>query len=195
MSITLNPATTLPDGFYSFNHEGVLFGYNPLTGCGLRWLTKPSRGDKAFQWRAIQTGTCNKRTCVGINSSTLSWHRLVAQHFLNGGAPIRRELDVEHHKHVDGTAAQDILTNLRIVTRPTPRRSRHLSSLRYSGVSRVHPAGEWQALAADQLTGKAEHLGYFTDERIAAKAYIDYCIQHDLPCTKAIERYQAAPSA
>ena len=188
MSTALNPATTLPHGFYSFHHEGVLLGYCPLTGRGVKWLTKPGRSGKAFQWVEIAPGTRpDWRTQVWINSSHQLWHRIVAQHFLNGGKPIRRDLEVDHRKHVDGTAAQDILTNLRIVTKRENQQNQKPRSSRYAGVCWNKLRSKWQANATNPITGKTQYLGLFTDDRESAQAYVDYCQQHGLLCGPAIE--------
>ena len=194
MSIPLNPEAVLPADFIAFTHEGVLLAYDPLTGRGLRWRTSNGRGTM-FRWSPITPGPTSRGcTNVGIAGSMQLWHRVVAQHFLNGGNPIQRDLEVDHRKHVDGTASQDILTNLRIVTKRENQQNRKLSlsSSRYAGVSWYKSRSKWKSEAVDPLTGKRQYLGRFTDEREAAQAYIDYCIRHSLPHAPALERLAAA---
>ena len=196
MSSILNPEATLPAGFIPFTHDGVLLAYDPLTGCGVKWNTKQGggRGGKAFQWNTITpSNTSRGRTQVKINGSHQQWHRIVAQHFLNGGRPIPTDLDIDHRKHVDGTAAQDILTNLRIVTkRENSQNLKTQGSSKYVGVGWHKARGKWRARAMNPLTGIEDHLGLFTNELEAAKAYIDYCQQHNLPHAPAAERLAAA---
>ena len=193
MSSPLNPEAMLPADFVAFTHEGVLLGYDPLTGRGLRWRTSNGRGGVALQWNHITPSTrTDGCTQVQINYSKQKWHRIVAQHFLNGGKPIPHELDVDHISHVDGTAAQDILANLRIVSHRENGQNRKPSSSRYAGVCWYKGAGKWRAQVEDHATCKTKHLGYFTNELEAAKAYIDYCIQHNLPHAPALERLAAA---
>ena len=192
MSSPLNPEAMLPAGFIPFTHEGVLFGYDPLTGQGMKWLTKPGRGGRAFRWNPITPGTSHSSTYVQINSSKQLWHRIVAQHFLNGGVPIPPDLEIDHRKHVDGTAAQDRLENLRIVTGRENDQNRKPRSSQYAGVCWHKARGKWESRVRDPLTGKQQHIGYFTNERKAAQAYIDFCIQHSLPHAVALERLAAA---
>ena len=194
MSSPLNPESMLPAGFVAFTHEGVLFGYDPLTGRGMRWVTHGGPHGKAFQWNPITPGTEKGWTRVRVNDAIQKWHRIVAQHFINGGVPIQRDLEVDHRRHVDGTAAQDILTNLRIVTKRENQQNRKLSlsSSRYAGVRWAKRESKWTAQAISPLTGKLHHIGTFTDEREAASAYIDFCIQHSLPHAPALERLAAA---
>lgn len=194
MSIALNPATTLPHGFYSFHHEGVLLGYNPLTGRGVKWLTKPGRGGKAFHWNQITPATNGDgRTHVRINGSVQQWHRIVAQHFLNGGNPIRRDLEVDHRKPVTGRASQDRLDNLRIMSRSENAQNREKAqhrktgSSKYAGVYWDSHAGKWRVRVRNALKGTRQNLGLFTNEREAAQAYVNYCTQHGLPCGPAIK--------
>ena len=192
MSIPLNPEAVLPADFIAFTHEGVLLAYDPLTGRGLRWRTSNGRGTM-FRWHPITPSAASRGcTLVGIAGSIQLWHRVVAQHFLNGGNPIRRDLDVYHRNHVDGTASQDILTNLRIVTKRENQQNQKPRSSQYAGVCWDKRAGKWRARAMNRVTGRDKHLGYFTDERKAASAYIDYCIQHNLPHAPALERFAAA---
>ena len=186
MSSPLNPEAMLPADFVAFTHEGTLLGYDPLTGKGMRWIVRYKR------WDRITPGTTHGRTYVRINSSAQLWHRIIAQHFLNGGKPIPRDLEVDHRRHVDGTAAQDILTNLRIVTGRENDQNRKRSSSHYAGVSWNNAKGKWESGVHDPLTRKKQNLGYFTDEREAASAYIDFCIQHSLPHAVALERLAAA---
>ena len=193
MSIPLNPKAMLPAGFVAFTHEGVLLGYDPLTGRGMKWNTKRGCSSKAIQWAAITPSAASRGfTLVRINGSAQLWHRIVAQHLINRGKPIPRELDVDHRKHVDGTAAQDILTNLRIVSRRENQQNQKPRSSRYAGVRWDKSRSKWLSRAVNPLTGKLQNLGRFTDEREAASAYIDFCIQHSLPHAPALERFAAA---
>lgn len=181
----------LPEGFTQFTHEGVLLAYNPLTGEGVKWCTPNGRGT-AFRWNPITPCTTrDKRTQVWINGSMQQWHRIVAQHFIHESKPIPDELVVDHRKHVDGTTAQDILTNLRIVTKPENGQNRKNGSSQFAGVCWGKAAGKWLARAVNPLTGKRQTLGYFTDEYKAAEAYIDFYKKHGLPCAPASERLAA----
>ena len=192
MSIPLNPEAMLPAGFVAFTHEGVLLGYDPLTGRGMKWNINAGRSGKAHQWTPITPGTTRGRTQVQINSSKQLWHRIIAQHFLNGGGPIPTGLAVDHREHVDGTAAQDRLANLRIVTTRENGQNLKPRSSQYAGVYWHKRKSKWESGVKDPLTRKRQYLGYFTDERKAASAYIDYCIQHNLPHAPALERFAAA---
>ena len=194
MSVQLDPYAMLHAGFIAFTHEGVLLAYDPLTGRGVKWVTRGGSHGKALQWNPITPGTGQGRTKVRVNDAIQKWHRIVAQHFINGGVPIQRDLEVDHRKHVDGTAAQDILTNLRIVTKRENQQNRKLSlsSSRYAGVRWDNAKGKWLSVAKNPSTGKLQNLGRFTNERKAAQAYIDFCIQHNLPHAPALERLAAA---
>lgn len=51
MSITWTPEDMLPRNFHSFSHEGILLGYDPLTGRGVMWKPDSAR------WNHIEGGT------------------------------------------------------------------------------------------------------------------------------------------
>jgi hypothetical protein len=187
----------LPEGFTQFTHDGILFAYNKSTGEGFKWVVysaskeaerkRVSRGcSGTSQWVALTPGTKAKAyTQVSISNSMQFWHRIVAQHFLNGGNPIPRELEVDHRKHANGTAYQDRLDNLRIVTRSGNAQNRQGGSSRFTGVSWKKSRNKWVADA------HGRYLGIFRDELEAALAYIIYCKQNGLEYRVALEKLAA----
>ena len=188
MSITWTPEDMLPRSFHSFHHEGVLLGYAPLTGRGVKWIPRYAR------WNPITPGnTSGGNTRVGINGSQQQWHCIVAQHFINGGVPIPREFYVDHRKPVTGKAAQDRLDNLRIMSHSENAQNREKAqhrktgSSKYAGVYWDSHVGKWRVRVRNASQGTRQNLGLFTDEREAAEAYVNFCQQHGLACGPAIE--------
>ena len=82
-----------------------------------------------------------------------------------------RELP-EFIDHIDGNPLNNSLTNLRAATKSQNgmnRRSRINSSSKYLGVNWVNSRKKWQAQI--QTSGKRIHIGRFTCEKEAARAY------------------------
>jgi hypothetical protein len=142
------------------------------------------------RWRLITPGTKDKiYTQLRINGKNQKLHRIIAQHFLNKGEPLSNEQFIDHRKHVDGSHTQDKLVNLRIVTHQENQQNRKNTSSKFAGVSWYKTRGKWQALV--WINGKRKHLGWFTSEHEAAKAYIRCCQANCLPSQVAIECFAA----
>ncbi len=155
-----------PSDAQEFTHEGIQFAYSPSTGKGFRHITTG--------WRAIKAGTLHRTyTHVGVNGFMQQFHRIIAQHFLNGGAPIPRGLQVDHIQHATGSHIQDTLDNLRIVTSAqNTHNSRvpHNNTSGFKGVSWYNPTKKWRARIT--LNGMTKQLGSFPTPEAA---YIAYC--------------------
>jgi hypothetical protein len=100
-------------------------------------------------------------------------HRLVAIAFVVNADPERRD----QVDHIDGVRVHNIASNLRWVTHSENRRNaRGISSRNgsptssvFKGVNFDRPNGKWRACIQEE--GKRRHLGYFTSEIDAARAY------------------------
>lgn len=74
--------------------------------------------------------------------------------------------------HIDGDRQNNIVTNLRFCTHAENgwnRGSQPGSSSKYVGVSWYKPSNKWEAKI--KIDGNNKHLGIFTDEEAAARAY------------------------
>ena len=147
-----------------FTYGGVQLRYNPETGeC----------------WRAFQNGVWklllpakSRYTHLWAGGKDRYIHRIIAEVFLNGGKPLTRQQDVDHIKQVDGSHAQDRLSNLRIVSRSQNLKNQAVRSTNtsgYKGVSFYKPTNRWAARITS--CGRAKHLGYFSTPEAAALAY------------------------
>ena len=149
-----------------FTYAGVQLRYNPETGqCWKQW--------KGEEWALITAGTLNgKYTKLVIGANLLLLHRLLAEVFLNGGQPLAPQQDVDHIKQVDGSHAQDRLSNLRIVSRSQNLMNQTIRSTNtsgYKGVSLHKASGKWRADITS--CGRCKYLGSFTTPEAAALAY------------------------
>jgi len=97
---------------------------------------------------------------------TIKVHILVAIAFLNH-KPNGHKLVVDH---IDNNPLNNKLGNLQIITqRKNTSKDVKGCSSKYTGVSWNKRFKKWRASIG--LKGKTKHLGYFTDELEAAKAY------------------------
>ena len=148
-----------------FTYRGLRLKYNPETGeC---W-----RAERC-SWRLVNPGTDSRGyTQLKISGKVFTLHRVLAEVFLNGGNPIPENLIVDHREQIDGSHAQDRLSNLRLCSHAdnshNARRGRRNSS-GYKGVSFNKPQGKWLAHIA--VNGRSKHLGSFTTPEEAAAAY------------------------
>lgn len=93
-------------------------------------------------------------------------HRLVAEAFLPEFSP---ELDVDHK---DGNRANNLVSNLRVVTHSQNCKNYHSGrggTSRFRGVHWYAPTSRWRAKIRSD--NKDKHLGYFKCEVEAAKAF------------------------
>jgi hypothetical protein len=101
-------------------------------------------------------------------------HRLVLQTFL----PIEDKMDCDHRNHIKN---DNRLVNLRWATNSENARfqkKREGLTSQYIGVSWYKRNNKWQTKC--NLNGKTIYIGYFDDEREAAKAYNEFIIKHNL---------------
>ena len=186
MSGAVNPSSSLPRGFILFKHAGITFGYNPATGQGVRWLAKSGSAGAANTWNLINY--TSKFASVSIKGASQRWHLIVAKRFLNGGKDIPADVRVVHIVSAWGGAYQDRLDNLVMRRGSAPREARELRrSRRYEGVGWDTDSRKWIAYSANRITGEYEQIATFTDEREAAKAYVNFCTKHGLSCSPTTE--------
>ena len=99
---------------------------------------------------------------------TLYYHRLVWL-LVNGGIPEGKELD-----HINGDRIDNRLDNLRLVdhrgNQQNQKKHRETDRLGYYWYK---PTNKWNALI--RINGKGVHLGYFSNENYAQKAYNIAC--------------------
>lgn len=88
---------------------------------------------------------------------------------------LNRKLDkLELIDHVNHNPLDNRYENLRIVSnRQNQQNRKDCTSSKFSGVYWEKQCGKWKAQI--QLNGKRKHLGLFSDEREAAKAYEKAC--------------------
>ena len=172
--------TSVPSDTQVFFYEGVRLAYSPETGVCFR-------ADKAGEWWLVQPSKLRKYTQVSLTTNKQKGlHRIVAEVFLNYGKPLQKGQVVDHIVQVDGTHKQDRLTNLRICTVSENignRRMAKNNTSGYKGVEWHSATSKWRARLA--ISGKLQHLGYFTTPEAAAEAYDTAAIQHfgEFACT------------
>lgn len=102
---------------------------------------------------------------------TMYMHRVILEHhgLLEGG----KEVD-----HIDGNPLNNQKSNLRVVTQQQNNWNQHkvTGTSQYKGVCWDKRAKKWMAYVS--LDRKQKHLGYFTDEKEAAKAYDEAAKEH-----------------
>ena len=170
---------SMPEDTKFFYYSGVPIGYSPTTGI----CCKASSDGR---WKLATPGTGYGYTQLKVGDKTLRLHRIVAEIFLNAGQPLRREQQVDHIKSVDGSHAQDKLSNLRICSQSENQRNQQLrwnNVSRYKGVSLIKRNRKWQA--SIKISDKNKNLGYFTTPEAAAEAYDKAALQHygEFACT------------
>ena len=122
--------------------------------------------------RWLKPSTCKRGYCRLIfkangRAKTVYLHRLLAETFL--GCIEGKSID-----HIDGNPSNNSLDNLRICTnRQNTWNSKPLKgkTSKYKGVSWDKGNNRWRAMI--RMNGKNTHIGIFTDEVDAAKAYED----------------------
>jgi hypothetical protein len=100
-------------------------------------------------------------------------HRLVAQEFIDN--PDEKPLV----DHIDHNKSNNCINNLRWATKNENQRnmSKHKNSRSiYKGVSFYKRVNKW--VAQIRIDGKNKHLGYFENEKDAAKAYNEAAIHN-----------------
>ena len=93
-------------------------------------------------------------------------HQLVAEAFLNH-TPNGMKIVVDH---LDFDRTNNHVENLRLISNRENTNQKHLKSIsKYVGVHWDKPNKKWRARI--HVNGKRKHIGYFTDELAAARAY------------------------
>ena len=165
-----------------FTHEEVHLAYSPSTGKCYRLLTT--------KWKLIKPGTHKGVYAkISINGSMQLLHRIVAQHFLNGGKPLSSSDHVDHRKHADGSHTQDILTNLRITSNRGNHGNQKGGTSKFAGVSWSVQRNKWSAQI--KINSQQKYLGDFHSETEAARAYIEAGEGYGFDMTIARERFQS----
>ena len=96
-------------------------------------------------------------------SKTRKVHQLVAEAFL-GHVPCGHAIEVDH---INEDKLNNRLDNLQLLSSAEHRGKG--SSSKYTGVTWYKTSNKW--LSNIRINGKSKHLGYFTDEIEASKAY------------------------
>ena len=147
-----------------FTYAGVQLRYNKETGeC----------------WRAFQNGVW-KQLIPSKEGYTKLWaggknqplHRVLAEVFLNGGNPLAVSQVVDHINPINGSHAQDRLSNLRICSQNQNIKNQRLrcsNTSGFKGVSWHKSTNKWQGKIMSQ--GRLKYLGLFTTPEAAALAY------------------------
>ena len=170
----------MPADMKFFVYHTATLAYSPETG--MCWRVDSRNGN----WNLVTPGTVNGYTVLWIGGRNVRLHRIVAEVFLNAGKPLTAQQDVDHIEHIDGSHWQDRLSNLRICSRSENSWNQQLSPRNtsgYKGVSWHKLLGKWQAQI--MISGKLQHLGYFTTPEAAAEAYDAAAIRYfgEFACT------------
>ena len=139
-----------------------LLSYDSSTGI-LKWKKDVSRRVKAGNQAGSPSSTGHIN--IELNGKCLKAHR-VAWLLHYGKWP-----DL-HLDHIDGNPSNNMISNLREVTRSQNMINRKMHANNKSGFKGVHKrsnGNKWKAQIKFQ--GKVMHLGYFDDPEMAAKAY------------------------
>lgn len=121
-----------------------------------------------YQWYYWRNKTCEYVKTKGLHEGEIKWfymHQLIM-----GTIGTKYEID-----HKDRNGLNNMRSNLSIATRSdnTKNRRKHRGASQYNGVSQ-HLYGRW--LARININGKQKHLGLFSNEVDAAKAYNEAAI-------------------
>ncbi len=112
------------------------------------------------------TGYLNVRLYKNSKGKTHNIHKIVAQEFLEN------PFNLKCIDHIDGNRSNNNLDNLRHCTYTENNRNctkRENTSSRFKGVAFRKRVNKWQAYI--NINGRQKHLGYFLDEKDAARAY------------------------
>jgi hypothetical protein len=126
---------------------------------------------KGFINKLSKNLNTNGRYRVNLCKNGKSWgnakiHQLSAMAFLNH-KPCGHKIVVDH---IDNNKENDKLYNLQLLTtRENIVKDMKIGSSKYTGVCWNKRQGKWQG--AIRVNGIIKHLGYFKDEKEAAKAY------------------------
>lgn len=153
-----------------------MFTYDDEIGC-LRWKIKPAQniniGDRA--------GSVNKKdgyTYIMINGVLYVAHRLIYQFFKGDLLP------TDIVDHVEKTERNEIksnkIENLRKNTPNGNQRNKGVQVNSGSGIKGVKLCSETKKYRSQiTISGKREHLGYFTNKFDAYEAYRKRCLEVD----------------
>lgn len=127
----------------------------------LEFVYRPHKHrNTVYAIRSIKRNDCT-RTTRALHLDVLQW----------AGVDIPKGFKADH---CDGNGLNNRLGNLRVVTNRVNLQNRHhAKSSNYPGVSWHKRAGKW--IARIVVEGKTIHLGYYTDEGLAAHAYYQAC--------------------
>ena len=133
-----------------------------------KWCAHYAPGIKGFYAiRNEPVGYTNGKS----KRKTLRMHRQIMRSVLGRELESKEVIDHINHDTLDNRRE-----NLRIVSHRQNlqnQKRKTKKSSKYPGVSWVCPRQKWRAYI--NLNGKIKHLGHFTDEREAAKAYERAC--------------------
>ena len=119
----------------------------------------------AVKWRA----NTQPHTTYAVRESegrTVQMHRVIT------AAPQGVEVD-----HINGDGLDNRRDNLRLCSRKENQRNKRVTphSSKYKGVTWNTSHGKWQARI--RIDGRQKHLGYFTDEIDAGRAYDEAAVK------------------
>lgn len=174
-----------------FAHEDVQLAYSPTTGKCFRYALHPSNPSPEYaKWNLIQPGTSQGTyTVIKIKGSMHQLHRIVAQHFLNGGKPLSGSDHIDHVLHADGSHGQDVLNNLRITDHRGNGANRRDGSSKFTGVTWYSASNKW--CSQIRINKQLKYLGLFKSEYEAALAYIHAGENQGYDMAIARERYHS----
>ena len=157
--IIVNEMWRSVDGFVNYQVSNIGRVRNANTG----QMLKPVLNIRGYHAVYLRAG--NKR-------STKAVHRLVAQEFLETGSS--SQVDHINHNKLD-----NCVSNLRWVSNQQNAMNKTKTSSnttsKYKGVSFDRKRNKWAA--AIKINNKKKFLGYFVDEKDAARAYNDKAIE------------------
>jgi hypothetical protein len=158
-----------------FELANEYWDYNPETG-DLIWKVRDRKhfpSDRSWKWWNVRfaetfAGSIKKKTKyrqIKVNGKLYQAHRLVW--LLHYGEWPEDQID-----HINNDRTDNRIENLREATRFQNNRNKSSakgSTSKYLGVSWANRANKWAAQI--KVDGKNYHLGYFTVEEDAARAY------------------------